>query len=286
MVLLTLKWSGLRCCLPLGCTGGAAPVSPGPGKGEMPREDLPLPGTLTAACGRISPQLCPSPGLKPHCLLVTPKARTFFYFSFPTSIFPLLTPPLIFLECPHCRAEHLSPCRSCWPRLPLTWFFCSLLLIFGCLHPQGAVLPKSWGTPRSTHEKMLHILGCVWPAEFQECVTQAFQTQMLARTSPWVLTGYLVVMAFKWEDSQPRGKGEAFSVSRSFWRASSRADAGCPGGVCRGWKVNWEMGLRDRRRWPSKWHLACRLPDFSALPVFSRKLGTKLNQNLAFSLES
>lgn len=51
----------------------------------------------------------------------------------------------------------------------------------------------------------------------------------------------------------------------------------------RGWKVDLEVAFRGRRRWPSKWHLACRLTDSSALPVFSRNLGTKLNQNLAFS---
>lgn len=35
-----------------------------------------------------------------------------------------------------------------------------------------------------------------------------------------------------------------------------------------------------------QWHLAWRLPDSSASPVFCGKLGTELNQKLVFSLKS
>lgn len=93
-----------------------------------------------------------------------------------------------------------------------------------------------------------------------------------------------MAVVFKWEDSQPRGKGEAFSGSGSLWRASSRASAGCLGGVCKQrMEGGFRSGVQRQEEMAFKVASACRLTDSSALPVFSRKLGTKLNQNLAFS---
>ena len=65
---------------------------------------------------------------------------------------------------------------------------------------------------------------------------------MLAGTSPWGLTGAPCGGGLQVGRQPARGKGEAFSGSRSLWRASSRAAADCSGGVC---SQRMEGGLRN-----------------------------------------